>query len=221
MGLMKDLSSKSILAGLLIGFAGVLYLRAVEVFKSFEVSETSDHILTGIGVAVGAVLFSLGLLSVIIFKSNLFTGKVGYINSPKTLLEGLYMLLLNLLSAFALGVVYRFCIGGSAALLSRYAKDWYRILFDSFICGMCVFLSVDLYKRTSKIITVILPVVAFIICGGEHCIAFSFYIGTAPFDQNTPKALLWLLIMIAGNSLGALLLRLLSYCLVDRQKETV
>lgn len=205
---MKDLCVKSVLAGLLIGFAGVLYLQAVALIPD----KTA-------GVIAGAVLFSLGLLSVIVFKTNLFTGKVGYINSFKTFWQGLIMLALNLLAAFALGLLFKLCIGESGALVSRFAKDWYRILFDSVICGMCVFLSVDLYRRTSNIFTIILPVVAFILTGGEHCIAFAFYIGSAPFT-NLPESLLKLLIMIIGNSAGALLLRLLSYHLIDKPKES-
>ena len=206
---MKDLCVKSVLAGLLIGFAGALYLQCVAHIENKSV-----------GVIMGAILFSLGLLSVILFKTNLFTGKVGYITTFREFWQGMIMLVLNLLAAFALGLLYKLCIGESAALVSRFAKEWYRILFDSVICGMCVFLSVDLYKRTSNIFTIILPVVAFIIFGGEHCIAFAFYIGSAPFDAETGKALLYLLIMIAGNSIGALLLRALSYHLIDKPKET-
>ncbi len=195
---MKDFIVRSSLAGLLIAFAGVLYLQCENKI-------------------VGAVLFSLGLLSVIVFKTNLFTGKVGYISSFKDFYMGLLMLALNLAVAFCFGLLYRVCIGQSAAVDARLLKEWYRILFDSVICGMCVFLSVDLYKRTSNIFTIILPVVAFILCGGEHCIAYAFYLGTG---NITGTALLYLVIMIIGNSLGALLLRFLSFAVLPKAKQT-
>ncbi|MBP5313047.1 MAG: formate/nitrite transporter family protein [Clostridia bacterium] len=168
------------------------------------------------GLLIGALLFSLGLLSVILMKANLFTGKVGYFCSFKDIYMGLLMLVLNLAAAFALGLLFKLCVGNSAAVDARLLKTWYRILFDSTICGMCVFLSVDLYKRTSNILTIILPVIAFIVCGGEHCIAFAFYLGAGTISL---KAVLYLGLMIVGNSAGALLLRLLSCYLIDKPKE--
>ncbi|MCR5695236.1 MAG: formate/nitrite transporter family protein [Clostridia bacterium] len=202
---MKNFVFKSVLAGLLIGFAGVLFLLA----KSM-VSDADS------GLLIGALLFSLGLLSVILMKANLFTGKVGYFCSFKDIYMGLLMLVLNLAAAFALGLLFKLCVGNSAAVDARLLKTWYRILFDSTICGMCVFLSVDLYKRTSNILTIILPVIAFIVCGGEHCIGFAFYLGAGTISL---KAVLYLGLMIVGNSAGALLLRLLSCYLIDKPKE--
>ena len=53
---------KSILAGVLIALAGHIYLNC------------SNKI-------VGAFLFSIGLIGVIVLKANLYTGKVGYVKS--------------------------------------------------------------------------------------------------------------------------------------------
>jgi nitrite transporter NirC len=190
-----NLVVKSALAGLLIGLAGVLFLQ------------TENKI-------VGAVLFSIGLVSIILLGGNLFTGKVGYINSKETFLDSLIILIVNLVVAFLVGLLYRTCVGMAPAADARLLKEWYRILFDATICGMCVFLSVDLYKRTTNILTIILPVVGFILAGGEHCIAYVVYLGAGAV---TPLSLLYLVIMIVGNSLGALIVRFLSQAYLTKR----
>ena len=70
---------KSALSGVLIGFGCIAYV-AVE-----------NHI-------VGSFLFSLGLLTVIIQKGLLYTGKVGYTENFKEMYEYLLpMLIVNLI----------------------------------------------------------------------------------------------------------------------------
>ena len=71
------LITKSILAGVLIALAGIIYLNC------------SDKV-------VGSFLFSFGLCLVVILEANLYTGKVGYIKSVDDLSEVVFMLILNL-----------------------------------------------------------------------------------------------------------------------------
>ena len=77
---------KSILAGVLIALAGVVYLSC------------TDKV-------VGSFLFSFGLCLVIILEANLYTGKVGYIKSVDDLSEVLFLLILNLVSAYLVGLI--------------------------------------------------------------------------------------------------------------------
>ena len=186
---MKKLIYKSILAGLLIAIAGSLFLQCENKI-------------------VGSILFSLGLISVILGEANLYTGKIGYINSKREIIALLIMLLINILTAFIVGLLYKACVGFTLAVDSRLVKEWYRILWDSTICGACVFLAVDLYKRTKNIFTIILPVMAFILTSGEHCIAYAFYLGTGTISL---KAVGYLVLMIIGNSIGAIILKRLMY----------
>ena len=53
---------KSVLAGVLIALAGHIYLNCANKI-------------------VGAFLFSIGLIGVIVLQANLYTGKVGYVKS--------------------------------------------------------------------------------------------------------------------------------------------
>lgn len=189
---MKEASKliyKSVLAGLLIAFAGALFLQC-------------DNKI------MGSLLFSLGLVGVILLEANLYTGKIGYVDSWKAFGTMLLMLLINLVIAFLVGLLFRTCIGMAPAADARLLKEWYRILWDAIICGMCVFLSVELYKRTKNIFIIMLPVIAFILTGGEHCIAYTFYMG-AGVDTLSLMSFGYLGLMIVGNSVGAILLRLL------------
>ena len=79
---------KSILAGVLIALAGIVYLNC------------ADKV-------VGSFLFSFGLCLVIILEANLYTGKVGYVNSKKDILDLAIMLILNLVSAFLVGLIVK------------------------------------------------------------------------------------------------------------------
>lgn len=185
---------KSVLAGLLIAFAGALFLQC------------ENKIM-------GSLLFSLGLVGVILLEANLYTGKIGYVDSWKAFGTMLIMLLINLVIAFLVGLLFRTCIGMAPAADARLLKEWYRILWDAIICGMCVFLSVELYKRTKNIFIIMLPVIAFILTGGEHCIAYAFYMG-AGVDTLSLISCGYLGLMIIGNSIGAIVLRLL----ISREK---
>lgn len=84
----KNLITKSILAGLLIALAGITYLNCLDK-------------------TVGSLLFSLGLISVILLEAKLFTGVIGYINSKRSILDSLVILIFNLVTAIVVGFIYR------------------------------------------------------------------------------------------------------------------
>ena len=180
---------KSILAGLLIAFAGILYLQCENKI-------------------VGSILFSIGLIAVILTESWLFTGKIGYVNGKKTILDVLLMLGINLITAFLVGLIYKGIYGPSLAMNTRLAKSWYRLLFDGIGCGILIYLAVELFKKTKNIIIVSLCVMAFILAGMEHSIADAFYYGSSVL---TWEGLWRLLVVILGNATGSLLIRLLQY----------
>ena len=190
---------KALLAGLLIGLAGLVYI-------SIE-----NKIL-------GSFLFSFGLVGVLLLEANLFTGKVGYINSKDTLIDGLIILVFNLVAAFIVGLVYRLCNGAPAtAMDSRLAKTWYRLFFDGVGCGALIYLATECFKRTKNIIPAIICVMAFILGGFEHCIADMFYYGAS---ELTWIGLLDILLVILGNSAGSLLVRFLQVGIENKKTPT-
>lgn len=199
---------KSIAAGILIAMAGGIYLNCPNNY-------------------VGAFLFSIGLLGVLILEANLFTGKVGYISCWRDTWKAGLILLFNFGIAMLIGMAYkgimansgiypdtaavaRFGIHGPFGVESaRFNKTWYRIFFDGFSCGVFIYLAVELFKKTKNILLVILCVMGFILTGAEHSIADAFYLGASSFENTADawKAFGYLGLIILGNAAGSLAIR--------------
>lgn len=181
------LITKSILAGVLIALAGITYLNC-------------DNKI------IGAFLFSFGLIGVFICQGNLYTGKVGYINSKRSVLDLLVILAVNLVAAFLVGLIYRFAIGTSSAFDSRMTKSLLRLFTDGVGCGILIYLSCEFWKATKNVIPVIICVMAFILAGFEHSVADMFYYATGTLSI---EGLMRILVIIFGNAIGSILIRLL------------
>ena len=202
---LKQLVSKSTLAGLLISLGATAFL-------------TVDNKI------VGALLFSIGLTAVILLEANLYTGKIGYVNSKAKLISAALILIQNLLVALVCGLIFYSTKNNICEnlWLNKLTKNWHEFLFDSIGCGICIYLSVELYKKTGSIFVIVLGVLVFILSGFEHCIADIFYLSASmSFDL---KSILYILIAIIGNSIGSLLIRFLQLnfrcCEVKHENET-
>ena len=197
--------SKSTLAGLLISLGATAFL-------------TTDN------KTVGALLFSIGLTAVILLEANLYTGKIGYVNSKAKLISAALILIQNLLVALVCGLIFYSTKNNICEnlWLNKLTKSWHEFLFDSIGCRICIYLSVELYKKTGSIFVIVLGVLVFILSGFEHCIADIFYLSASmSFDL---KSILYILIAIIGNSIGSLLIRFLQlnfrFCEVKHENET-
>ena len=182
--------AKSILAGLFIGLGAIVNLSA-------------DNRL------VGAFMFSLGLLLVIIFKADLFTGKIGYfIDEPtgKNALKLLKILIGNVVGVFIMAMLVRLSmpeIYGKLCLMDFLPSDLsYFVL--AIPCGALMYLAVEGYKRSNSLFIPMLCVATFIVCGFQHCIVVAFY--SVFFGAFNFK----LILAVLGNTLGAIALRALT-----------
>ena len=186
-----NLITKSILAGLLISLAGIVYLNC------------PDKI-------VGSLLFSLGLISVILLEANLFTGKIGYVNSKQSILDSLLILVFNLVAATVVGLIYRCCSDAAASIaeskLLVFSESWWLTGLKSIGCGAAIYLAVEGYKKSKSLIPVILGVMTFILAGWNHCIADCFYMAAG---SSSVLIIPYLVVVIVGNSIGSLLIRFL------------
>lgn len=195
----------SILAGILIGVGGTAYLYSSVSFEN--------------GKFIGAALFSLGLFVILIYKLNLFTGKVCYVlfEDKKFALNLLTILLGNFIGAAGFGYLMRLVASDDVlALVNTISNTKTSIsLLNSFVlaicCGMMIYLAVNIFKEAehqiAKYIAVVVPIIVFIICGFEHCIANMYYFSISnTWNFNT---LLYLLIMILGNTVGGSVIPLL------------
>lgn len=187
--MIKNLITKSILAGLLISLAGIAYLNC------------SNKI-------VGSLLFSLGLISVILLEAKLFTGAIGYVNSKRSILDSLLLLVFNLVAATVAGLIYR-CSSDAAVTIAEskllvFSETWWLTGLKAIGCGAAIYLSVEGYKKSKSLIPVILGVMTFILAGWNHCIADCFYMVAG---SSSVLVIPYLLVVIVGNSIGSLLIR--------------
>ena len=190
---------KGFLAGIAISFGGFLCIRTNAI--------ASNTVL-------GSFLFSFGLILICNFGFNLYTGKVGYVKSKSDILELLVILGVNIVAAFLVGLLVRSSYDLGTPYASRLLKSEFRIFLDGVFCGMLIYLAVELYKKTSSLIPVIMCVMAFILAGFEHSIADAYFLGV---QGLTLKGAYYLLLIVVGNGVGSLVVRHLQL-LSEKQK---
>lgn len=188
---------KGIYAGIMIGIGGTVYL-SVE------------------NPVIGSFLFSIGLLMICMYGMNLYTGKIGYvlINKFNYVYELLLSLLGNFIGTFLVArmILYtRVAKIGERALAMSSVKlndNLLSIFVLSIFCGMLMYIAVNNYKKSTneigKYIGIFMCVMVFILCGFEHCVANMYYFSVA--CAWSWKTLLYLLVMVAGNSVGSIII---------------
>ena len=157
-------------------------------------------------------MFSVGLYSIVCFSLNLFTGKVGYwIDNGLSFASDLGIILLgNFAGTFIPGVMMSLTRqtavseGATALVMIKLTDTPQSIFILSVFCGILMFTAVELYKRTKNPLGIFVCVPVFILSGFEHCIANMFYISAA--SMWSLKAVIYMIIMILGNTAGGLLM---------------
>lgn len=192
--------TKSILAGLMIGIGGTVFLSSENKF-------------------IGAFMFGIGLFVIISYEFNLFTGKIGYIfdNKLNYLIEVGITLIGNFIGTYLISILLRYT--RIANLITEKAQNMclikledniLSILILSIFCGMLMYIAVNGYKTIKdtlgKNLVIFLCVATFILSGFEHCIANMFYFSIA--GMWSFKTFIYLLAMILGNSIGACIIPL-------------
>lgn len=186
---------KGIYAGMMIGIGGTVYLSI------------SNSI-------IGAIFFSVGLLTICIYKMNLYTGMIGYIIENK--LNYIVTLLLTLIGNFIGTMITSLLVLNTRiANISVRAKEistikindnYLSVFILSIFCGMLMYIAVNTFKKEKdsivRYLAIFICVIVFILSGFEHCIANMYYISLAKLWSL--KAVLSMLIMILGNSVGSI-----------------
>ena len=195
--------ANGVLAGMMIGIGGC-------------VSLSCDNKYTG------SLLFALGLFAIVQFGFGLYTGRVGYIplRKPVYLLECLWTLVGNALGTFIDAALLKFTRIAPAitekALSSvdtKLADSPLSAFILAVFCGILMFVAVDNARisreeggHVEKTLGILFPVMVFILCGFNHCIADMFYIF---LTGKIAGAGVYLPVVILGNSLGGMLIPLL------------
>jgi len=172
---------------------------------------------------VGAVLFAVALLCICLKGYSLYTGKICYIADHPTK-ETFSVLLLgllgNIIATAICGALLRYALPavGEKALTICTAKleqTFLSALIRGVFCGILIYLAVDIFRQNKGVIGIVFCIPVFILSGYEHSIADMYYFAASGIVSLQAFAYIWTIIF--GNSIGGLLLPLLSG--VGRQKE--
>jgi formate/nitrite transporter FocA (FNT family) len=167
-------------------------------------------ILIGLGVIIntqiqppilGALLFSFGLLAIIHLKLPLYTGRVGFLEEglPSILLFNLFGIAMVIAFYFYANNDYPAIIAQAAAI--KFSKTYVEMFFGGLFCGMLIHFAVKC--KVSYLTS--MAVIIFILIGAEHCIAdFPYFFMVLSWIN-----LLKFILVIIGNSVGAILIELL------------
>lgn len=164
--------------------------------------------------AVGAALFSVGLFAVCTLGLNLYTGRICYVfdNPPAYAAQCALIWLGNLLGAW---------VSGTALALTR--LDWSEkavsicraklddsplsLFILAVFCNILIYIAVESYKNNphplGKYLGLFFGVSVFVAVGFEHCVANMFYFTVAGMWSG--QALIAILVMTLGNSLGGVI----------------
>lgn len=198
---------KAIIAGIAIGIGGMAFISVK-------------------GGALGAFLFSIGLLSVFIGNFYLFTGKVSSIVRLKQIPWILLILLGNFIGAMFMGFLYSAIappesIAFAVDICNAKLLEGWRVIPLGALCNILIYIAtlfynipyarqvnsvVGMHMNLENPIPVILCVMAFILAGLEHSIANIFYFASASSFIKGFRVLQYLVLNVLGNAIGGILI---------------
>ena len=156
--------------------------------------------------ALGAFLFSIGLCSICIFCSKLFTGALC---TSEDWRELLVIYVGNLTGITLMMVIAKLSgIVSTVDISERVARTPIAIISRGVICEICIYIAVMGYRQYRRIGIIILGVMTFILCGSEHCIADMFYVLLS--TEKSHIGLAFILLVTIGNIIGAAFMRWLN-----------
>ena len=200
----------SFCSGVMIGVGGTAFLLAYNLFGDW-------------GRLIGSMLFSLGILAIVMFDMRLFTGLISDI--PEMGAKNLWKLPICFLGNM-LGVIFAavlvfyspladVVVPQAQAMMSvKLGADLWglKALCSSILCGFLITLSIGAVnyaprKKLSTTVGVMFPIVVFAFCGFDHSVANTLYIYFLGFSW---KAVWYILVCVAGNIIGGVILPILS-----------
>lgn len=174
----------SIFAGAMIAIGAVIYLNC------------PNRI-------VGAFLFSIGLIVIMEFGFNLYTGKVGY---TRTFKDALWLSLIFIMNFIGCSFIFLLPVKDAINIWAcRLEYPLYVVFVKAVVCGILIYVCVHQHNTNSSetsIMTTLVAIPAFILCGAEHSIADICFMFAA--RQITLKGITFILIVAIGNAVGSL-----------------
>lgn len=187
-----------IASGIMVGIGGTVYLSC-------------EHKV------VGAVLFSVALLVICLLGLYLYTGKIGlFIEKPDKLSAAALPIGLAgnavgaILTGFGAAVVKPALIEKAKVICdAKLEGGMVKGLVAAVFCGILMYAAVKTYGAKGTVVGIIFCIPTFILCGFEHSVADMYYFTVASLGGFTPMSIVFVLVAVAGNTLGGWLLPVL------------
>ena len=195
--LKRDLTD-GVFAGMMVSFGGAALLSCSDRYA-------------------GALLFCIALLAICWFGFNLYTGKVGFLiadHSREMVIKVFSGLAGNFIGTLLFGVIIGAAVpalreAAANACSARLAQLPFQTVLRGFLCGILMYVAVWVFSRKKTVLGIIFCIPVFVLSGFEHSIADMFYFSLAG-SIFRPQSLLFLLLVVLGNSAGGLFIPLLS-----------
>ena len=178
---------------------------------------------------MGALMFSVGLFTILTFGFNLFTGKVCYVfEKNRRYALGLPVMWAgNLLGAWLTAKALQvtrlapaMMEKAAAACQVKLDDSLLSIFVLSFMCNILIYVAVDGYNNSNlelgKYLAVFYGVIVFIVEGFEHCVANMFYFSMA--NMWSGETWICVIVMSLGNAAGGIAMRLACHWRKERPK---
>lgn len=170
-----------------------------------------------VGGIFGAILFSFALLTICSRGYHLYTGRVGLVSIStgiklwEKFLYCVVILLLNFVFTYLFGTFIRNVgIGVESAqqmCAVKLTKSALETFVDGLFCGVIMYVAVQIFLENKSVFGILIGVPVFIMAGFEHSIADMGYLSIAGYWQQD-KAVPFILLVIAGNTLGSIFVAL-------------
>lgn len=203
---------RAILAGLIVGVAGTVYLSLKD--KSYALSMFS---------------FGFALLIIVSQGYNLYTGKVGYLLvKPVSYVFDVFLIIVGNFIGILIYVAF-LRLGGYVDVIEMATKlldaklshTYTQVFFRAVFCGFLMYLAIDGYlkndNQVAKVALVFFAVVIFIGSQYEHSIANLFYMTLS--GKWSLSTFYYFLVMVLGNGVGAIIINTLERIAFRKQKH--
>ena len=172
---------------------------------------------------IGAVFFSVALLSICLLHLSLYTGKIGFLaanHSRKDIFDIIFCLIGNIIGTSLIALI-PFEVHNENLLKlcnQKVEQELYMVLINAFLCGVLMYIAVYIYKEKKTIAGILFCVPTFIICGFEHVIADIYYfVAAKSINKDT---LIFLSLVLIGNTLGSLAFASIHNFISDKPENT-
>ncbi len=174
---------------------------------------------------VGAVMFSVALLTICYKGYNLYTGRIGFMVNAhaKEDISGLLLGLLgNTIAMLAFGSALGYAIPKLVAtavtiVAAKLEQTFLSALIRAIFCGILMYIAVSLYREKNTVVGIVFCIPVFILSGFEHSIADMGYFAVA--GEYSLKGFGYIWTIILGNSLGAMLFPALKLIVKEKKNE--